>query len=66
MTASTGVYQYSCAATCTVGSSGGITTECCYTPSDCNSIRQVTSCYVGTDARATINSCSSSVYCKVK
>ena len=66
MTASTGVYQYSCAATCTAGSSSGVTTECCYASINCNSIHQVTSCYVGTDATAAITSCSSSVYCKVK
>jgi hypothetical protein len=65
MTASTGVYQYSCAATCSAGSSNGVTTECCYATADCNTIRQVTSCYVGTDATASITSCSNSVYCKV-
>ena len=65
MTASTGVYQYSCAATCAAGSSNGVTTECCYATADCNTIRQVTSCYVGTDATASITSCSNSVYCKV-
>ena len=64
MTASTGVYQYSCAATCTAGSSSGVTTECCYASINCNSIHQVTSCYVGTDATAAITSCSG-VYCKV-
>ena len=65
MTASTGVYQYSCAATCSAGSSNGVTTECCYATADCNTIRQVTSCYVGTDATASITSCLNSVYCKV-
>ena len=66
MTASTGVYQYSCAATCTAGSSSAVTTECCYASSNCNSIHQVTSCYVGSDNSANITSCTGSVYCKVK
>ena len=65
-TASTGIYEYSCEATCTASSSISATTECCYASANCNSIYQVSSCYAGTDNSATITTCTGSVYCKVE
>ena len=39
LTTATGVYKYSCATTCSAGTLGGITTTCCYSGSNCNTIR---------------------------
>ena len=61
----TGVYQYSCATTCTAGSTGGVTTTCCYSGSNCNTIYTLATCYVGTNAVATSTSCTNSGFCKV-
>ena len=65
LTVSTGIHQYSCAASCTAGTVGGVTTSCCYLNSDCNTIYQIASCYVGTDLSATTTTCLNSGYCKV-
>ena len=65
LTTATGVYQYSCATTCTAGTTGGVTTTCCYSGSNCNTIYTLATCYVGTNAVATSTSCTNSGFCKV-
>jgi hypothetical protein len=65
LTVSTGVHQYSCAASCSAGTVGGVTTTCCYANADCNTLYKIASCYVGTDLSATSSSCTNSGYCKV-
>ncbi len=65
LTTATGVYQYSCASSCTAGTLGGITTTCCYSGSNCNTIYTLATCFVGTGTAATSTSCSNSGFCKV-
>ena len=61
----TGVYQYSCAASCIAGTVGGVTTSCCNLNNNCNTVYKLSSCYDGTDNAATVTSCTNSGFCKV-
>ncbi len=65
MTTATGVYQYSCASSCTAGTTSGVTTICCYSAVDCNTIYTIALCNVGTGTAATSTSCTNSGFCKV-
>ena len=61
----TGVYEYSCAASCIAGTTGGKTTTCCNSNINCNTVYKLSSCYVGTDNAAAVASCTDSGFCKV-
>ena len=65
LTVSTGIHQYSCAASCTAGTLGGVTTTCCYANSDCNTKYTLATCFVGTDNSAVSSSCTNSGFCQV-
>ena len=61
----TGVYEYSCAASCIAGTTGGKTTNCCTSNNNCNTVYKLSSCYVGNDNVAAVASCTDSGFCKV-
>ena len=64
LTTATGVYQYSCASSCTAGTTGGITTTCCQTD-NCITPFKISNCNSGTNNLALSTSCTNSGFCKV-
>ncbi len=64
LTTATGIYQYSCASSCTAGTAGGITTTCCQT-NNCITPFKISKCNGGTNALASSTLCINSGFCKV-